>query len=170
MLANRVKYFKYLTQQPYDNLCWAACVAMIARWLYRDPDIDLERVTNTYLNNGKQAIGGLYQLNHPVSKDEIPQVFESNSVNGRFYDSYLVSENVKFSIDNNSPILVCLESLKSRFSGHVLIIVGYNSDHYVVHDPYTNSEHGLIDKDRLQRGYEKTSWVESWYDFDKLNG
>lgn len=170
MKANRVQHIKYLTQQPYNNLCWAACGAMIARWLYKNPEINVEHVAKTYLHNGKSIILVPDQLNQAISKEELPQVFESVRVTGDFFYKYLVSENVKLSVDNDGPIMARLESTEITNSEHVLLIIGYTSDSYLVYDPYTNSEHGLIEKNLLEKGYAKSNWADSYLNFDKKDG
>ncbi len=120
-------------QQPVNsNLCWAECARAIVNYMLGTSYTNEDMITT--VNNLKFNYG----IGDYVSED-LSASYESTYETIRYYlqtrgygitpaDIPLIPSDVKFIIDRDCPILMCLKSIYSPNSmGHMVVITGYGT-------------------------------------------
>ncbi len=78
------------------------------------------------------------------------------------YASFTFEEVKEWMEDNDTPVIIGTKASKGR--GHIIVIVGYNEEGFIVNDPYGNFEKGYhIEKfDGKEELYPYASKVWTW--------
>jgi hypothetical protein len=157
----------YISQQPYANLCWAACCAMI--FLYRKTNIPLCQLASEACNQQccpKPSSKVCDRTHWP----------EDTFCNHRFDcihgDFPLTLAHILYEINAKRPVCAVLRwfgPYGNDDSTHMIVISGYypNGD-LLVMDPL-NGE-GRLGYHYVEAAYGFGRWSESYYNLTPKNG
>lgn len=125
----------FVTQQPYDNLCWAACTAMVGNKLLNTNYTAADIATIKYGETNFDKIGTIIDI--------------TNILNTRFFASYsytfanLDESKVTTNLNANKPLIARFEYASGN--GHFVCVYGINTvSHYImVLDPLLTTSTGV---------------------------
>lgn len=123
----------YLSQNPYDKLCWAACVGMVANYIHSELSLTAYSVATTYFDSTDETV-----FNNGVNRTVIAELLR-NTYNCEYYQSLdytPTDENIKRNISGGYP-LVALFYVTDTGNGHTTVVDAIHTEsHYIrVCDP-----------------------------------
>jgi hypothetical protein len=126
--GSMVDSFPCYKQGKNSNTCWVECARAVINYkLGTNYDTDTIRAkgrslayndseAEVYINGAANAITIVDLLNYYISDYE-----------ATYYEHKITDESIKYCIDNDRPIVMLLQTA-SQTSGHVIVLVGYETD------------------------------------------
>ena len=166
----------YVSQNPYSELCWAACCAMIVG-MFQRAQIALCQMVNIMFNADSCRERDLSRYNKPEWPDNIFHYYRYSCL---YLKNVLTLGSIVYEINNGRPINVVLQwGVSGADEGkHLVIVSGYYSNGEVhVVNPLSPSEEnrpgeatsGRIAYDHLKSAFGLSYWYGSYYNLAPAN-
>ena len=153
-----------LVAQTQNQWCWAACTAMIARFLGMAEPNQCELANFLFGRTNCCASPGRAQCNRPAQTAEVVRVYNHLGINLVGPDNPLSPDTVKMELDVGRPFEVGL--LWNGGGGHVVVVYGYTGQGLVlVRDPWFGNL--SITYNRLLMAYGMGRWFVSYGRFKR---
>ena len=153
-----------LVKQTQNQWCWAACTAMIARFLGMVEPKQCELANFLFGRTNCCQAPGSTTCNKPAQVQEIVKVYKHLGIKLTGPDKPLLADTVKKELDAGRPFEVGY--LWNGGGGHVAIVYGYTPQGLVlVHDPWYGT--GSITYNRLRLAYGMGVWFVSYGQFTR---
>jgi Papain-like cysteine protease AvrRpt2 len=151
-------------RQLQTEWCWAACTAMIARFVRpADPELKQCELANTLLNKSNCCNSPTPTVcNQPCQIQNILPVFKSRKIKGVGELNPLTPNELLHELTSNGPVEVGY--LWWGGGGHVAIVYGVTAaGRLAVHDPWFGS--GIVTYQSLIAAYGRGRWALSFGQF-----
>jgi Papain-like cysteine protease AvrRpt2 len=153
-----------LVAQTQNQWCWAACTAMIAKFLGMAEPGQCELANFLFGRTNCCTAPGSAQCNRPAQTAEVVQVYNHLGIKLVGPDNPLWPNTVKMELDAGRPFEVGL--LWNGGGGHVVIVYGYTAQGLVlVRDPWFGNL--SITYNRLFTAYGMGRWFVSYGRFTR---
>ena len=109
-------------QNPYKNLCWAACIAMIKNYAAHNNNLTAEKVAKKYSKNSNN-------FDKVLTPDEVARFMRNEyGLNSYFYKKKIPTDSIMIdNLKSDYPIIGEFKYSGNSNTGHAVCIYGINS-------------------------------------------
>lgn len=148
-----------LIAQKQNQWCWAACTAMVARFLGMSAPNQCELANFLFGRTTCCTSPGSPQCNQPAQVEQVVQVYRHLGISLTGPDKPLLADTVKGELDAGRPFEVGF--LWTGGGGHVVVVFGYTAQGLVlIQDPWFGTV--SVTYNRLVAAYGMGRWFVSY--------